>query len=206
MTLDDFEDENKITAVYLPELSKSLKAYLDASRVQIYDFVIRKRHPTYPIHDGGYYSHPQPAAMAHIDTTPSQTTRFVEMINSDPSEILNGHRYQAVNIWKPLRGPVRDYPLTVCDPRTVHPQHDLQPRDTINVEMVRETYQIHQSDSHRWYYLSDQRADEAWVFLQSDSSDDGLIGVPHTAFKNPLSTDNDFLRESIEVRAIVIYD
>lgn len=41
MTLDDFEDENKITAVYLPELSKSLKAYLDASRVQIYDFVVR---------------------------------------------------------------------------------------------------------------------------------------------------------------------
>ena len=40
-----------------------------------------------------------------------------------------------------------------------------------------------------------------WPVQLTDS-----LGVPHTSFPNPLSSDSDQPRESIEVRTIVYYD
>ena len=79
------------------------------------------------------------------------------------------------SIWKPLRGPLRDWPLALCNPRSVDPK-DLQARDTVKRESFIETYQVHHVPSQKWYYISDQMPEEAWVFLQADSSPDGMLG------------------------------
>jgi hypothetical protein len=78
--------------------------------------------------------------------------------------------------WKPLRGPVRDWPLALCDARTLEASTDLEAADLVYAEYVVENRQIYQSDRHKWYYLSDQQPDEMWVFMQSDSDPNGISG------------------------------
>lgn len=37
----------------------------------------------------------------------------------------------------------------------------------------------------KWYYISDQTADEAWMFVQSDSCDGGQLGKPGNEYSIP---------------------
>ena len=81
------------------------------------------------------------------------------------------------SFWKPLHGPVRDWPLAFCDPETIDSASDLVARDLLRQRGVVETYQVHHTPQQKWYFASDQCEDEAWVFLQSDSVPDGMIGT-----------------------------
>ena len=67
-----------------------------------------------------------------------------------------------------MKGPVRDWPLALCDASTVDPK-DVQPGDLVYGNYVVENCQVHESPSQKWYYLRDQGPEEAWVFVQSDS-------------------------------------
>lgn len=110
--------------------------------------------------------------------------------------------------------------MALCDARTVQPEKDLEPADLVYAEYVVENRQIYQSSRHKWYYISDQQPDEAWIFMQSDTDPNGISGtkisplgdflltssgVAHSAFPNPLSSPKDPPRESVEVRALVYY-
>ncbi|CAN9210814.1 unnamed protein product [Alternaria alternata] len=205
MSAEDFDDEKKIRELYLPYVAEVVKQNLGASRVQIYDYLIRKRNSTFPMSTGEYYAHKQPASIAHVDLTPECMAQMLLTMNGlETSELMKKH-HQSVNIWKPLRGPIHDWPLALCDPRSMS-AFDLQPRDTVKRDNFIETYQVHHNRSHKWYYLSGQMPNEAWVFLQADSSPQGMTGVPHAAFQNPVSSPNDIPRESIEVRCIAFFD
>lgn len=54
---------------------------------------------------------------------------------------------------------------------------DLVPRDLLRAVSALETYQVHHTTRQEWYFASDQRDDEAWVFLQSDSVDNAMLGA-----------------------------
>lgn len=132
--------------------------------------------------------------------------------------------HHAESVWKPLRGPVRDWPLAVCDRSTVDLAKDVKAADLVFARHAVENCQIHYSSCHKWYYLSDQQPEEAWVFLQSDSADTERSGkykqviralsmklsltkgVPHSSFRLPQRGQVGESRESIEVRALVYYD
>jgi len=134
-----------------------------------------------------------------------QTDILLEEMNPGEADQLSKQHYQYVNIWKPLRGPVLDWGLALCDPTTVEAS-DYEARDIVRRDSFMETYQIHRRLSHQWYFVSNQTAQEAWLFLQSDSDPKGLKGVPHSAFPNPNQPEySRYLRESIEVRALVFY-
>lgn len=108
-----------------------------------------------------------------------------------------------LSVWKPLRGPVRDWPLAFCDPTTVTIS-DLHPGDLVYDDYVVENMQLHYASNQKWYYLSDQGPEEAWVFVQSDSDKTKTkAGVPHSSFPLPASTTPPEPRESIEVRCLV---
>ena len=36
-----------------------------------------------------------------------------------------------LSVWKPLKGPVQDWPLAMCDPRSIKPETDLEPCDLV---------------------------------------------------------------------------
>ncbi|KAF2124978.1 putative CmcJ-like methyltransferase [Dothidotthia symphoricarpi CBS 119687] len=205
MSVQDFENFNgdELSSRFFKPVADSLKIFLGAERVQVFDFQVRKSHPEFPISTGGTYQFQQPSTILHVDTTPAFTKELVERYNPDTLK-LKSRRYQYVNVWKPLRGPVKSWPLAVCDNTTVDTANDLQARDIVYPEDVVESYQVHFNPKHKFYYVSGQQTNEAWVMLQSDSG--GWTGTPHTAFPNPWAIHDAQGRESVEVRALVFYD
>jgi hypothetical protein len=70
---------------------------------------------------------------------------------------------------------VRDWPLAVCDVRTVDTSADLQLCDILDPDRVSEEFMLHHNPEQKWYYLEDQTAEEVWVMHQADSQ--GRIGT-----------------------------
>lgn len=70
----------------------------------------------------------------------------------------------------PLKEPARDWPLTLCDTRTVDPETDFQPSDQIDPDEISEVINVHYASRQRWCYAIDQMPGEVWVFLQADSN------------------------------------
>nr|POE69212.1 hypothetical protein CFP56_75650 [Quercus suber] len=79
------------------------------------------------------------------------------------------------SVVRPLRGPVKDWPLAVCDASSLD-RSDLQECDVVFRTQVIENYLVQHNSKQRWFYLSDQTPSEAWVFMQADTTDDGLPG------------------------------
>ncbi|WP_395614097.1 CmcJ/NvfI family oxidoreductase, partial [Allosphingosinicella sp.] len=57
----------------------------------------------------------------------------------------------------------------------------------------------------RWYYFPQLAPDEAILIKGYDSAEDVARFTAHSAFEDPQSPANAPERESIEVRALVIY-
>jgi hypothetical protein len=67
MTYEDFQDDAKIVQVYLSEVADALRDLFGASYVQIFEYIMRKRHKDFPIATGEPYQWKQPTSMAHVD-------------------------------------------------------------------------------------------------------------------------------------------
>ncbi|MCJ1397979.1 hypothetical protein MMC11_001175 [Xylographa trunciseda] len=219
---EDFQKRPKIIDEYLPQLTQAVKASLGADRIQMYDFIVslfpspeqaqaqanlsqrRKRHPDFPIRHGNIDGDAQPASSVHIDETQEDAKRIMQKINPAEFSLLSKLRWQLLIAWHPLRGPGRDWPLAVCDARSVKVDADLQPCDLIHPKHISEEYKVHYAPEQKWYYLRDQMPNEVFLLLQADS--EGSTGVPHCAFPNPESADTDSFRESFDVRLLVFYE
>ncbi|KAH8660508.1 hypothetical protein BX600DRAFT_467794 [Xylariales sp. PMI_506] len=211
ITREDFDNDAKVREIFLKNAANAAKERLGASRVQIFDYAIRKRQSEFPICTGEIYEHLQPSAIAHIDTTEAYAEEVLWKLNPDEAPKIKKHKWHWFNIWKPLRGPLRDYPLIMLDISTVDRARDLEPRDTIQLKEVNETYQIYPNKDHKWYYVSEMMPDEAWLFIQSTSTkglslDQLPIGTPHTSVDYPLRSKDDDCRESIECRCFAFFD
>jgi hypothetical protein len=126
------------------------------------------------------------------------------------------------SVWAPLKGPVLDWPLAVCESTSVDPQ-DLvlatqrQARGSKDTDS--ENVVVRYNPQQRWYYLSNQMPSELFVFRQVDFQDrtklgkslpdmneasNVEVGVPHTSFQIP-GAERGYCRESVEVRAVVYF-
>lgn len=76
--------------------------------------------------------------------------------------------------WRPLRGPVLDWPLGVCDTTSVNSASDLVPTDNIWSYAALETYNVFHNPDHSWYYVSNQTSEDVILFKGFDSAE----GVP----------------------------
>ncbi|CAH0056956.1 unnamed protein product [Clonostachys solani] len=192
----DFDNKEIIKSKYLPIVAESLKSRLGASRVLVHDFLVRKSHTTFPVSTGEVYEWEQPANLLHIDSTPNGTKQLVGNLSQELFVELSKKRCQYVTVWKPIKGPVRKWPLMMVDTSTVNVNADLEARDMVYYDSVVETHLVYNSDDYEFNYLSNQTTTEAWVILQTDS--ETLTGTPHSSFRNPLASDSDPERESIE--------
>ncbi|ETS76593.1 hypothetical protein PFICI_11980 [Pestalotiopsis fici W106-1] len=93
---DDPQSQEKFLAQYFPLLTKAVKDLIGAKRVQIFNYEIRKRHPDFRAGEGGDFKHMQPAAMAHIDGTLSDSQRLVQKMNPDHYSALSKYRCQVL--------------------------------------------------------------------------------------------------------------
>jgi len=202
MALEDFNNRSKIESVYYEELRQLLKQHFAARRVEILEHEVRKRHPEFPVSTGEDYKKMQPTSIVHVDFTLASSMAISRRVfQVDPS---NYERIQTVNIWKPLRGPLTDWPLALCDTTTVEEQ-DYIDADAVARLGFTENRQVYYNPKHVWYYLSKQLPSELLVFRQADTEPKFGTGVAHCGFDNPLRDPKEAPRESIEARAFIYY-
>jgi hypothetical protein len=198
----DFYDDEEVKRVYYPEAERLLEAATGASRVFIFDHTTRRRVPGSEDRRAGVR---QPVSRVHVDhTAKSGPQRVRDLLADEAQQLLHG-RVQIINVWRPIRGPLLDAPLAVCDARSVD-KEDLIPSDLIYPNRIGETYSVGYRPSHQWFYFRGMRADEALLLKCYDSKTDGRARfAPHTAFTDPETPADTPPRESIELRALVFH-
>ncbi|KIJ90911.1 hypothetical protein K443DRAFT_115907, partial [Laccaria amethystina LaAM-08-1] len=150
----------------------------------------------------------QPVAQVHVDqTTESSVARVHKHLPaSDVPELLK-RRFQIINIWRPIENPAFDWPLGLCDYRSVDPS-DVVPVALIYPDHEGETLGVKYNPNHKWNYFRGMTSEEVVLIKCFDSIQDGTVAVftPHTGFNDPTTPKGSPLRQSIEVRALVFYD
>jgi len=196
----DFYDEDQIREVYYPEVEALLLAATNAEKIVIFDHTIR----SVPKFEQKINGIREPVRRVHNDYTSLSGPRRVRD-HLDPAEAEHrlAHRFLEVNVWRPIRGPLQDSPLAVCDARTIA-KNDLIASDLIYPDKTGETYSFAYNPAHQWYYFPKMRNDEA-LLIKCFDSDENAKGryTARTAFDDPTTPSNALPRESIEVRALV---
>jgi hypothetical protein len=199
----DFWDDDEVRGIYYPEAERAIAAATGATRVFIFDHTRRRR--VLGANDRVPGLPRQPATRVHVDHTARSGPQRVRDLLGDEAETLLKGRVQVINLWRPIRGPVLDAPLALCDARSVAPR-DLVPADLIYPNRVGETYAVTYNPNHRWFYVSAMRRDEALLIKCYDSLTDGRARfAPHTAFVDATAPANASPRESIEIRSLVFH-
>jgi hypothetical protein len=192
----DFYDPDEIKSVYYPEVELLLRNTLEASRVFVFDHNVRNA-------ARGDYA--QPSRRVHNDHTVNSAPRRVRDHLGGDAEVLLRRRFGIVNVWRPIRGPVLDSPLALCDAQSFT-DDDLIASDLVYPHVRGETSSVEFKPGHRWYYFSEQQSDEVLLIRVHDSANDGRARLSfHTSFANPLAPVGAPPRESIEVRALVFF-
>jgi hypothetical protein len=199
----DFYDDDEVRRVYYSEAERLIAEATGASKVFVFDHTVRRRVPG--AEDRAAGAPRQPATSVHVDhTEKSGPQRVRDFFGAEADELLRG-RVQVINLWRPIRGPLQDAPLAVCDATSVAPG-DLVPADLVYRDRVGETYNVTFNPEHRWYYVPDMQPDEALLLKCYDSVTDGRARfAPHTAFEDPTAPANKLPRESIELRTLVFH-
>jgi hypothetical protein len=203
----NFWDEKEIKRVYYPESIELLKRVTGASEVRIFDHTLRRRVPGESDRSGKPDFPRQPANRVHVDQTAASGVSRFRLEYPEEADALLRRRVAIVNLWRPIKSPVLDAPLAVCDARSVAPQ-DLVASDLVFQDRRGETYNLVYNPRQRWFYAPEMRADEVLLLKCFDSRDDGAVArfAPHTAFRDPTAPSDAPPRESIELRTFVIFD
>ena len=79
--------------------------------------------------------------------------------------------------WRPLRGPLNDWPLGLCDASSVDFEKDTMPGDIVYRNWSTENLQVHYHEDQRWYYLPEQMPSEVLIFKSAESDMEKLAGM-----------------------------
>lgn len=204
--VDDLNNDDAVTNQYYAEIEALLKQRFAASRVAIFDATRRS--------DGGAgAANPDgkrgPATRVHVDYTPrSGPQRLKDTVGEAEAErLLSGSaRVIQVNVWRPIKGPVRRAPLAIADASSIA-KTELVATDQVFPDRVGEIYQLAYGPDQRWYYAPEMERDEALLIAGWDSADpEGSRCAAHGAFQLPDQDPAAPPRESIEIRTFVIIE
>ena len=103
----------------------------------------------------------QPVPQVHVDqTAASATARVHRHLPAEDAPELLKHRFQIINLWRPIGQPAWDWPLALCDYRSVDPKQDLIPTRLIYPDREGETFGVKYNPNHRWKYLKGMSPEE----------------------------------------------
>jgi hypothetical protein len=199
--VSNFYDPEEVTRVYYPEVQRLLKQATGATRVHVFDHNVRCRPMAKRDENGAR----EPVKFAHNDYTLKSGPQRVRDLLPGEADGLLGQHFAEINVWRPIRGPVEESPLAVCDATSMALQDfiatDLKYRDRTG-----EVYSVAFNPNHRWVYFPQMERDEVLLLKCYDSAEDGRARfTAHTGIDDPTSTPDAAPRESIEVRTLTFF-
>jgi len=201
----NFTDWTNPTAIahdYYPEVASYVLEVTGATRAVIFDHNVRRNSKAAdsPWSEAGKYA--RTATWIHNDyTMHSAPKRAAELLGAEPTV-----RYAYVNLWRPIVGPLRDAPLAICDGRTIR-MDDLELASLIYPDREGEIYLFRHAPRLEWYFFPEMSTDEALFLKCMDSALDGRTRFSaHTSFHDPSAPADAPPRESIETRALVLWE
>ena len=112
----DLFDDKFVKNKYFPLMAKYLKNKLKAKKVIIFDFNQR----SFNTDMNSKNNHRIPVLYSHVDyTIDSGLKRTKEILRNNKITFNQKHRYSLINIWRPVKKVIVDYPLALCDGKTV---------------------------------------------------------------------------------------
>jgi hypothetical protein len=197
----DLYDEAQLRDHYYPETETLLKAETGASKVLIFDHTIRSSHQR-PRGAGL----PREAVLrVHNDYTLKSGPQRVRDLLPEEAEARLRKRFAIVNVWRPIVGPLQQFPLGLGDAASLAAE-DIIATDLIYPGRVGEIYSIAHNPAQRWFYFPEMRRDEVVLIKTYDSDPARARFSAHGAFADPNFPDPKILRESIEIRALVFFE
>jgi hypothetical protein len=85
------------------------------------------------------------------------------------------------SLWRPVRGPVRNWPLAVCDATTI-PLDKLVETDQVREAYAGVSLYAMHHEGMKWYFMNQQKDDEVLLMKMFDSAD-----VPAKSTYKPIS-------------------
>jgi hypothetical protein len=222
----DFFDKDAVERTYPAEVVATVLALTGATRVAPLGWMVRtsgdlskyQRQTVGYTHRGSVQP---PAGEAHVDFTPARAEPLARAIYEKSFPDGKGFsRFIASSLWRAFSDPPQDYPLAVCDARSVSRDEGtpntmfivdrLPDEHTMLGEMENEKSApaaaiFHFNAAHRWWYFSGMTRDEVLMFKFHDSDPSKALRTPHTAFHDP-SFASARVRESIEFRTIAFFE
>lgn len=199
----DLYDDAVVDGVYRAEIERLLQQELGAERAVVFDATRRSDRGAGASNRDGARGI---AARIHVDYTErSGAQRARDALGGEEVDALlaQGRRIVQVNVWRPIRGPVKRSPLAMADASTVRSE-DLVATDQVFPDRVGEIYHLAHAPDQAWWYAPGMTRDEVLLIKGWDSVDDGQARfTPHTAFALP-DQENAPPRESIEARAYAV--
>ncbi|MCJ1361286.1 hypothetical protein MMC16_000384 [Acarospora aff. strigata] len=168
-------DTTIVESVYLPAMEKLLRAEVEGvDRVFFFDW--RLRSSSVPTADvtvnlKDLSAKLGPANIVHVDQAPvASLNRVRKHLAKEADHLLEG-RVRIINLWRPIKNPVEDWPLAICDGSTID-MEDLIETDTVRRDYIGSNMFALHRETQAWYYLHKQQADEVLIFKQFDSHPD----------------------------------
>ncbi|KAL8847103.1 MAG: hypothetical protein Q9221_007852 [Calogaya cf. arnoldii] len=165
-----FVDYKSLRVAYVPVMQDWLKGLLGAEHITTLSVNVRRRDASFPAFTWGKSGDTQPIQGVHVDYTPRHAMeRIKKELGAESFRKSLGRRMQILNVWRPLLGPLRDWPLAMLDYQSVDKASDLIAADVIYPHYVGESFNVFHNSGHRWFYLADQMPEEVLIFKSFDS-------------------------------------
>jgi hypothetical protein len=198
--VSNFYDHAEVRATYYPEVERLVKRVTGAARVLVFDHNVRSR----PRAKQGESGIQEPVKVVHNDYTVKSGPQRVRDLLPEEADALLKNRFAVINVWRPIRGPVQDTPLAVCDAQSIA-REDFVIHDLIYRDRKGEVYSIAYNPAHRWYYFPQMQRSEVMLIKCYDSDERRARFTAHCAFEDPGSPPDAAPRESIEVRTLAFF-
>ncbi|KAF8893418.1 hypothetical protein BD779DRAFT_1506155 [Infundibulicybe gibba] len=183
-----FNSDAEIRAEYYPESIELIKECTGASRVVLFDHSDNISGSPPPSGEVDKPGKRQPVSQTHVDQTPAASVARVHRhLPPEDAEALLKRRFQIINLWRPISHPAVDWPLTLCDFKSVDEENDILPLALIYPDREGETYGVKYNPNQRWTYFRGMTPDEFVLIKCFDSIQDGSVAkfTPHTGFNDP---------------------
>jgi hypothetical protein len=196
----DLYDEVELKNSYYPEAEALLKAETGASKIVIFDHTIRSSHDR----PRGVGLPREAVLRVHNDYTLKSGPQRVRDLVPEEAEARLKKRFAIINVWRPIVGPLQQFPLALGDAESLRAD-DVLATDLIYPDRVGEIYSIAYNPAQRWFYFPEMSRDEVVLIKTYDSDPARARFSAHGAFADPNFPDPKVLRESIEIRALVFW-